>query len=75
MLVNSLVLHSLNKFMLQERCITHCLAFSLVREVCSHVVLGINDLRISTIIPKSNNCCTVGQRCRKCIIPLHTDIT
>mgnify|MGYP007134178944 CR=1 FL=1 len=62
MLVISLVLHSLNKLYAPERCITLCFAFSLVREVCSHVVLGVNDLRISTIIPKSNNCCTPGQK-------------
>ena len=70
MLVNSLVFHSLNKLYAPERCITHCLAFSLVREVGSHVVLGINDLRISTIVPKSNNCCTAGHTCRV-YYPLH----
>ena len=70
MLVNSLVFHSLNKLYAPERCITHCLAFSLVREVGSHVVLGINDLRISTIVPKSNNCCTARQTCRV-YYPLH----
>ena len=71
MLAISLVLHSLNKLYAPERCITLCFAFSLVREVCSHVVLGVNDLRITTIIPKSNNCCTPGRTCRKSIIPLH----
>ena len=60
----------LNKLYAPERCITHCLAFSLVREVGSHVVLGINDLRISTIVPKSNNCCTARQTCRV-YYPLH----
>ena len=30
-------------------------------EVCSHVVLRVNDLRISAIIPKSKNCCPTLQ--------------
>ena len=75
MLVISLVLHSLNKLYAPERCIILCFAFSLVREVCCHVVLGVNDLRISTIIPKSNNCCTAGQTCRKSVLSPCTDIT
>ena len=75
MLVISLVLHSLNKLYAPERCIILCFAFSLVREVCCHLVLGVNDLRISTIIPKSNNCCTAGQTCRKSVLSPCTDIT
>ena len=75
MLVISLVLHSLNKLYAPERCIILCFAFSLVREVCCHLVLGVNELRISTIIPKSNNCCTAGQTCRKSVLSPCTDIT
>ena len=49
-------------FMLQKD-VLHCSAFSLVREVCSHVVLRVNDQRISAIIPKSKYCCPALQ-CR-----------
>ena len=41
MLVISLVLHSLNKLYAPERYITLCIAFSLVTEVCCHIVLGL----------------------------------
>ena len=47
-------------FMLQKD-VLHCFALSLVREVCSYVVLRVNDLRISAIIPKSKNCCPALQ--------------
>ena len=58
-------------FMFQKD-VLHCFAFSLVRVVCSHVVLGVNDLRITTIIPKSNSCCTATAEIHKeYIIPLH----
>ena len=60
-------------FMLQKD-VLHCFAFSLVRVVCRHVVLGVNDLRISTIIPKSNSCCTAGQKYRKSVLSPCTDI-
>ena len=73
MLAISLVLHSLNKLYAPERCITLCFAFSLVREVCSHVVLGVNDLRISTIIPKSNAALQGGHAER--VLSPCTDIT
>ena len=42
-------------FMLQKD-VLHCFALSLIREVCNQVVLRVNDLRISAIIPKSKNC-------------------
>ena len=74
MLAISLVLHSLNKLYAPERCITLCFAFSLVREVCSHVVLGVNDLRITTIIPKSNNAALQGGHAERVLSPC-TDIT
>lgn len=51
-------------FISPERCITLSSISSPVREVCSHVGLGVNDLRISTIILKRDNCCTAGQKCR-----------
>jgi hypothetical protein len=62
-------------FISPERCISLCFASSPVREVCSHVGLGVNDLRISTMILKSNNCCTAGQKCRKSVLFSHTDNT
>ena len=44
-----------------QKYVLHCFAFSLVREVCSHVVLSVNDLRISAIVPKSKYCCPALQ--------------
>jgi len=44
-----------------QKYVLHCFVFSLIREVCSHVVFSVNDLRISAIIPKSKYCCPALQ--------------
>lgn len=46
---------------------------SPVGEVCGHVGLGVNDLGISTIILKRDNCCTAGQKWRKSVLSSCTD--
>ena len=77
-LSNSLVLHNSERSPLEicfTLCISLCFASSPVGEVCSHVGLGVNDLRISTIILKTHNCCTAGQKCRKSVLSSCTDNT
>ena len=62
-------------FISPERSITLSSASSPVREVCSQVGLGVNDLRISTIILKRDNCCTAGQKFRKSVLSSCIDNT